>query len=271
MAGYLLTAAAYLASGVEALGRMGPLSPTFSHCAGGYLVPPATLSVVLAGAARSDRLGSDMYKRLNLAMLQSGLLGLGSIALTTAGWDEPRTKLNAAAFALAVINSTKGWAYGVLGWDKKGTETTLLGDAIDGTKSTAKGLLSIPKNVSSALYLAATGLVGSLQFVKLSQITRHILANSVTRGGGLAPLLARYNRLSLLTLVLYTLKDAADRDRLGGTTFVQLNVLAALSLGINYVFYSTVLPRVVGASSATLSAFCALNGLAWYMKNQRAS
>jgi len=39
----------------------------------------------------------------------------------------------------------------------------------------------------------------------------------------IATRLFRYSKLSLLFGTLFTLKSAADRDRLGGTTFINLN------------------------------------------------
>ena len=39
--------------------------------------------------------------------------------------------------------------------------------------------------------------------------------------------LSKLARFGLMTTVLYTLKDACDRDRLSGTTFVQLNFVAS--------------------------------------------
>lgn len=39
-------------------------------------------------------------------------------------------------------------------------------------------------------------------------------------------------RLFLVTTILYTLKDAAERDRLKGTTFIQLHVLVGAWSGL---------------------------------------
>ena len=42
------------------------------------------------------------------------------------------------------------------------------------------------------------------------------------------PLAFRYKKVMLLTAISYTLKDAADRDRLDGATFIQLNALLSV-------------------------------------------
>ena len=126
----------------------------------------------------------------------------------------------------------------------------------------------MPKTGKAFIYQAATVTVSSLKLLKLFEIAKYIQANSIT--AGLAPLLARFNRLVFFSLVLYTLKDAADRGRLGGNTFIQLNYLSALSMGVNYAFYSGGMPEIVGALSAGFAAFFAFNGVSSYMKNQYA-
>ena len=54
--------------------------------------------------------------------------------------------------------------------------------------------------------------------------------------GGAAPIaisgrLIRFAKLSLLASLVFSLKDAADRGRLDGTTFVQLNFLSSFAFG----------------------------------------
>ena len=104
--------------------------------------------------------------------------------------------------------------------------------------------------------------------MKLSKLYEIIQAKSITIE--LATLLARFNRLSLLALMLYTLKDAADRDRLGGSTFISLNYLCALAMGVQCAFYTGGLTTPLGGLSAFFAAFSAFNGITSYMKNQYA-
>lgn len=194
-------------------------------------------------------------------MLQYGLIGLSVCALGG-------SKQLVVPFFLSVVNSIKGYAYGVLGWDKLNSETTLLKDLIKGTKDTIKGFWSIPKNFKAFGYLVATAIIASLKLQKLCEIAKFAQANSIT--AGISPLLLRFNRLALLTLMLYTLKDAADRDRLSGTTFIQLNYLCALAMGINAYFYTGGIATVMGGAHAFFAAFFAFNGITSYMKNQYA-
>lgn len=258
--GYQAMMISYLAVGLLSLKR-GGFSINVLNVIGSYIAPPAVTSYIMISAATHDRLSSDTYKRLNLALLEYGLVGLTILSIGG-------NKMLALPFTLSVINSIKGYAYGVLGWDKQNSETTLLKDFMKGAQETVKGFFSIPKNVKSFGYLIATYMVASMKLLKLNEIVKFIQANSIT--GGLALPLSRFNRLAFFTLLLYTLKDAADRDRLGGTTFIQMNYLCALSMGVNYFFYTSGIATPLGALSAAFTAFFAFNGITSYMKNQYA-
>lgn len=261
--GYKAMMITYLAVGFRSIAKVG-LTPSIVHMLGGYIVMPAGVSYIMSGAATNDRLGSDTYKRLNLALLEYGLIGLSIISLGKGG-----NKLLSVAYILSVINSLKGYAYGVLGWDKQSTETTLLKDLMNGTKdNTIKGFLSMPKNVKAAGYQVATYFTAFLKLEKLWEIVKFIQANSIT--AELSMSLARFNRLAFLTLMVYTLKDAADRDRLGGGTFIKLNYLCALAMSIQCAFNSGGFTTPSGILSAVFSLFFAFNGVASYMKNQYA-
>ena len=245
--GYKAMMISYLAVGLRSIAKVG-FTPSIFHMIGGYIAMPAGVSYIMSGAATHDRLGSDTYKRLNLALLEYGLIGLSIISLGKGG-----NKLLSVAYILSVINSLKGYAYGVLGWDKQSKETSLLKDLMNGTKETVKGFLSMPKNVKAAGYQVATYFTAFLKLEKLWEIVKFIQANSIT--AELSMSLARFNRLAFLTLMVYTLKDAADRDRLNGATFIKLNYLCSLAMGIQCAFNS--------------GGF-AFNGVASYMKNQYA-
>jgi len=137
--GYKAMVTSYLAVGLRSIAKVG-LTNSIIHMIGGYIVMPAGVSYIMSEAATNDRLGSDTYKRLNLALLEYGLIGLSIISLGKGG-----NKLLSVAYILSVINSLKGYAYGVLGWDKQSTDTTLLKDLINGTKETVKGFLRYPR------------------------------------------------------------------------------------------------------------------------------
>lgn len=222
-----------------------------------YVAMPAGLSYILISATKQDRLGSDTYKRLNLSLLEYALLGLAVIKLR--GGENP---ILLVAYIITLINTIKGYAYGVLGLDKKSGSDTLLQDFAKGTKSTFKGICSDPKNMKSFGYLAATLMVASMKLLKLKEII--LAARSAVAVKDIAKSLARFNRLSLLALMIYTLKDAADRDRLGGTTFIQLNYLCALVLGIVGVLGGVVTP--LGGANVAFAVFFAVNGLSSYLR-----
>lgn len=109
--GYKATMLAYLAVGLSSAIR-GGITKNFLHMIAGYIVMPAGISYILISAASNNRLNSDTYKRLNLSLIEYGLVGLVIVSL---GGLKRRNAVMALAFALSVINSIKGFAYGVLG------------------------------------------------------------------------------------------------------------------------------------------------------------
>ncbi len=117
-------------------------------------------------------------------------------------------------------------------------------------------------------------MVASLKLLKLKEIVEFVLANSTI--AGMAPLLARFNRLAFLTLILYTLKDAADRDRLGGTTFIELNYLCAMSMAVCDIYsgggpatqVAAFLATPSGIVSALFAAFFTFSGVSADVKKK---
>lgn len=211
----------------------------------------AGISYIMIGAAENNRLASDTYKRLNIALFEFGAAGL----LAGLGMRLGATvKLNAAwllMFFVAVVNSIKGYGYGLKGWELG--DASASEDLIKGMKLTLKTMVQIP-NIKSAGYLAATLFIGFFKLQKLGEVfCGQGLSKIVTPLIGLA-------RLMVLTIVLFTLKDAADRDRLEGTTFIQLNALSSLSFLAWAAFRGTAgtsLRPLLGA----ISGFTALNGV----------
>ncbi len=75
-------------------------------------------------------------------------------------------------------------------------------------------------------------------------------------------------RLALISTMIYSLKDAAERDRLSGTTFIQLNWLLAAwaMLGTRFLIVMpdfTDLPKEVFATAFQLTSGCFLVILRW--------
>ena len=258
--GYKAMALLYLAVEAYSISRGIALNTLLAITS--YVAMPGGLSYILISAAEHDRLGSDTYKRLNLSLLEYAMIGLSVIVLS--GGGNPILRV---AYILTFINTIKGYAYGVLGWDKKSGSDTLLQDFTKGIGCTVKGTIgSVPKNMKAFGYLAALLMVISMKLLKLKDLIVAIQSSVASKD--IAMTLARFNRLSLLALMIYTLKDAADRDRLGGTTFIQLNYLCALILGIVGVLGGGVMTPLGGANVA-FAAFFALNGIASYLGKKK--
>ncbi|CAJ1948293.1 unnamed protein product [Cylindrotheca closterium] len=231
----------------------------------GNLSLPIGIAYILKKAAENDRLGSDTYKRLNLGLLQYGLLG--GLTVGIAATTQQTNPLAYLPFVLSMINSIKGYAYGVLGWDKKSSDSSLMQDFGGLIKATNQALITKPKTVQSVCYLVASLLVGTLKITKAVDMVK-IIRN----GGGLpslSPVLSQYNRLAFLTIALVTLKDACDRDRLSGTTFIQINYLGGLIMAANSAFMGGLTTRL-GATAALLSLFLTLSGLSSYLERNKA-
>mmetsp|Transcript_17127 Transcript_17127/g.23538 ORF Transcript_17127/g.23538 Transcript_17127/m.23538 type:complete len:367 (-) Transcript_17127:166-1266(-) len=256
--GYQATTVAYLIATFTVIRKLG-LTTLLAYFLSGYMMT-AAVAYILVGAAENDRLGSNTYKRLNLAVSTYGLFGLINQYLMPPN----RNPAVLIASYLAFINSIKGYAYGALGWDKKNEDTTLVKDFVGLTTDMIKGIFSIPKNMKSFGYLGATGMLGTMKVLKLVEAVKMIKEGA--DGFAIATRLTRFARLALMAMVFYVLKDAADRDRLEGSTFIELNFLSAIYMAIMsvYVGFNTRL----GGFAAFFSAFSAVNGLASIQKNK---
>ena len=206
------------------------------------------ISYILKGAAKYDRLSSDTYKRLNIALFEYGIIGF------VAGQCMKLNLLWSLTCAITVVNSIKGYGYGVKGWQL--AKTSITEDLQNGIKTTMAGVVNVP-NVKSAGYLAATLTVGALKIAKLIEVCRICLDSD--RGLYLlGTRLFRLSKLMALTIVMFTLKDATDRDRLEGMTFIELNILASISFAAWASYVKILSP--LGIYFAAVSAFAAYNG-----------
>jgi hypothetical protein len=207
----------------------------------------AGVSHILRGAAQYDRLSSETYKRLNLFLAAYGILSLSMALLAPETFRGP---LFIVPPLFATVNAIKGYGYGVLGWDKKKKKSSsgrsiLQSDLWNGCQETIKSLFSLPKrsttttrnDAASSLaksigYLVATWVVTLLAVGKAWDIVQLLAGGGAAAGAASTKILiasrcSRLARFTLLSSILYTLKDAADRNRLTGTTFIQLNALSS--------------------------------------------
>ena len=210
LAGYGLFATLFASS----LGALG------CYVASGMFMA-SSVAYILRGAASNDRLKSDTYKRLNMALALYGLIGIVS-----RGVERNIVVRNAwtVLSLITAINSIKGYGYGLWGWEL--AKTNPLPELISGTKSYISTLLKIPKNPKSVGYLLATLFFVILKFSKLLEISQIVVRKEW--GYMFCTRMLRYSKYMLLSTLAFTLKDAADRDRLDGTTFVQLNGILSL-------------------------------------------
>ena len=220
LAGYRLSSLGYSLSAL-ALIVGHPQHVSFWLCNPRVVGPllASGITSILATAAANDRLSSDTYKRMNLAMIHFGLCG-GFVAATASTVASPRWLLLLLPF-ITTVNSIKGYGYGAKGWKLEGGMNAVKKDLANLIKNSFRTMLSIPSSLDSATYLALTWVVSVWTARRLSELF-------VQPAAGLASAVPQYALLALLSVVCFTLKDAADRDRLEGTTFCELRILLNL-------------------------------------------
>lgn len=195
--------------------------------AGFSSLAPAVAAYTLAKAASGDRLDSHTYLRQNLGLAIAGTVTLFYL------WQTPATVLNAgfqklaaglatatAVIAGAVYTQTSGFGFNLTKISK-------------GFYSSVLALLS-PDNSNAAVYSFISAALGIYSAVLL--FGPHELASQwLTVGsGGVSLYLQREIGLAtfLAAVQTYCLKDAADRKRLGRSTFKNLNLgLATIAAG----------------------------------------
>jgi CDGSH-type Zn-finger protein len=262
LVGYRATALAYLFYCQRYFSTKG-IQPFAVQVTSGYVLASG-LAYILSSAVKGGRLSSDTYKRLNLALIEFGMIGVLGWGLVKFGEVTPGFSPILIPPLLATIHGIKGYGYGVLGLDKSGS-TSLLADFGQGVVSTVKGYVSAPKTVKAAGYLAATWMVTGMKLAKLAELAK--LVGEGASGLTIFTRLSRFARYAMLSTVLYTLKDAADRGRLEGTTFIELNFLSAGVLAALASYASISSP--LGGAAAAFSLFSAFNGVASILKERQ--
>lgn len=226
------------------------------------------LAFIQKGAAENDRLRSDTYKRLNVFMAWHGFL----MTIVAANIMSSPALLIVTNL-IAMINSIKGYGYGARGWTLQ-EGVPFMEDLTKGVKGTVQSMIGgFPSNMKSAGYFLGTAVACSLKLSKSVEVGKALIQSSGSITLLVGSRLHRCSKLGLLSVCMYTLKDAADRDRLNGTTFIQLNILSSLVwasmasyifqqqpvalLGTKYVLR----PSIMASLAGFLALFTAGNGL----------
>ena len=259
LAGYDLSATVFLAASLLHLFKRGFHSWSLYYIFGGGTFTVATILYILKGATSHDRLNSDTYKRLNLSVISYSLLQL-LMPVTSLGISEKLFFKGPAL--LALVNGVKGYGYGVLGWDKSKERTAITTDIKEGVLSTIQGMTKI--ETKSIGYWIGTLFLGIMSAFKAKELLALLLfpnAETPTTPIMLLSRISRFARLGLMTSVMYTLKDACDRDRLNGTTFVQLNYLISAAFLTMAFYLSPVGPTPLGILAGMMSAMTTFYGV----------
>ena len=208
--------------------------------AAGYLLAAQSCKI-LQGATRAGRLASDTYKRLNIGLIgfclsfwtvpaEAGFLTQSSIVTLLCF-------LLSTAKVFGLVLAITGFQYGA---DRESEQfykpIQLFRELGRGCFSTLKGLRvkSAKKALAyrNLLILVLAGMLSSLLEgifdIRYREAFHHSAFDISIQWSAIS-------RLFLIATMIYSLKDAAERDRLTGSTFIQMNLLVggwALAVGL---------------------------------------
>lgn len=235
--GYRITALSYLTASGLALKKSG-LTPFSCYTVAGPILAAGMAYILSIAAQKSNdkdhtlpRLASPTYKRLNIVLGKYGAIGLILAALVPQTSSPFWVGWTILSF-ITMVNSIKGYGYGLKGWKLEGNTISLFKEDVLGlTKGAAKTIFgAVQTNLQSTAYLASTLTVGTLMMMKLVDLVTCVVAQD--SNVVIASRLSRFAKLYLLTGASFTLTDGAMRGRLAeGSTYNQLNFLSALCFG----------------------------------------
>lgn len=221
----------------------------------------AALCRILQNAHRHQRLASDTYKRLHLGLLVFSGIGLAALP-GEGGFVDSVWLCRSLAGGLTIAKSI-GVLIGSIGWyrgvAKDGALTVRAGldELWKGTKETLQGLrvqdakkaLTYRNYMLLVVFGAFSSFMEGLFYIRYRSAFERTMFEISLQWSGVA-------RLAMLTTLIYSLKDAAERDRLTGTTFQQLNMLVggwAVLVGLGQAVYPLGFAFTRGVAMFTLA------------------
>jgi hypothetical protein len=211
----------------------------------------AGLCHILRTANIQNRLRSDTYKRLNLGLFGFCLIGLSAIPGEAAFFTSLlATRIVAGMLTLLKLYGTglawNGWKRGVTTTATNTTTSKFSANEIflelaQGVQSTIKGLKveSTKKALTyrNCLLLLFGGILSSFMEGLFNMRYQKEFSRTWFE---ITLQWSAMSRLFMIAAMVYTLKDAAERDRLTGTTFIELNLMVgawAVLVGLGQAIY----------------------------------
>jgi hypothetical protein len=247
------------------------MAATKFGCAAGFGIA-AGLASILQDANKHGRLSSDTYKRLNV-----GLFGFSACSLLAVPGEAGFLSTGNLSHALIVVWLSLIRLYGTFvaftGWSRSvgSVESKFfIEDMYNGTKATFRGLRVKEKTKAltyrNFLLLTGAGIFSALMdlifSVRVSNCVLPMLCclqefflclhdvDDITADQyrdvfhkTLFEISLHWSAVArrlLIATIIYSLKDAAERDRLSGTTFIQLNMMIglwAMLVGVGQAIY----------------------------------
>ncbi|KAK9821325.1 hypothetical protein WJX81_004610 [Elliptochloris bilobata] len=185
----------------------GALGPALAQLGGALGLLPCAALYVLTDAAKHDRLASATYRRLNLGVIAYFALLMAAVAAA------PQTALDRWYRGLLIALAPFAFSAAGAAWvttAESRQPLPLLREAVAGALANARNLID-PANAVSAAYSVATAAAVVIGVPLLG------LGGGAPAGTAGDLFLRRCLAAALLfeAVVLYSLKDAADRGRLG--------------------------------------------------------